>query len=126
VTITATVENTGNEAGTFTAELQIDGEPVDTEDVEVPAGETREVTFAYTFEEAGEYDITVNGVTAGSVTASEGSGTATPGGPEEPGGPIVDPVSPIAILLYVLVVLIVGGLLVYYQREERFPWESGP
>jgi len=68
VEVTATVENTGDRDGTFTAELRVDGTVEETTDVEVPGGETATVTFEPTFPEAGEHTVGVNDARAGTVT----------------------------------------------------------
>ena len=68
VEVTATVENAGDEEGTFHAELRVDGTIVDTRDVTVAAGETETVTFEPTFEEPGEYELSVSDTRAGTVT----------------------------------------------------------
>ena len=68
VTVEATVENTGDRDGTFTAELRVDGTVEGTTDVEVPGGETATVTFEPTFPEAGEHTVGVNDARAGTVT----------------------------------------------------------
>ena len=72
-TITATVENTGNETGTFTAELEEGGDIIDTRDVEVGPNETTTVEFVESFETAGTYDLAVNGVNAGTLDVTEPS-----------------------------------------------------
>jgi hypothetical protein len=73
-TVLATVENTGDAAGTFTAELTVAGVVVDTRAVEVPAGERRTVQFEWTFEESGIYPVGVSGTAAGEVEVSESDG----------------------------------------------------
>jgi len=73
VTITATVENTGNEAGTFTAELEEGGDVISTTDVDVAPGETTTVEFVESFETTGTYDLAVNGVNAGALDVTESS-----------------------------------------------------
>lgn len=68
VEITATVENGGDEAGTHTVDLQADGDVIVTEEVEVAAGETEEITFNELFDDAGEYDLTINNISAGTLS----------------------------------------------------------
>lgn len=65
--ITGTVENGGDRAGTFYAELRIDGVIVDTEEVAIAAGDTEPVTFTHAFDEPGEYEVSINDVPAGTV-----------------------------------------------------------
>ncbi|MDY6764871.1 MAG: CARDB domain-containing protein, partial [Halobacteria archaeon] len=71
VEVTATVENSGGSEGTFTAEL--DGETVASKEVTVGAGQSRTVTFTYTFEEAGEFEVGISGKSAGNLTVEERS-----------------------------------------------------
>lgn len=65
--VTATIENEGDRAGTFHAELRMNDVIVQTEAVEVGAGDTESVTFTGTFSEPGEYDVYVNDTAAGTV-----------------------------------------------------------
>lgn len=65
--ITGRVENEGDRAGTFYAELRVDGVIVETQEVAIPAGDTESVTFTRTFDEPGEYELGVNDVSAGTV-----------------------------------------------------------
>ncbi|GAB3020258.1 right-handed parallel beta-helix repeat-containing protein [Natronobiforma cellulositropha] len=74
VTITADVENAGDAAGEYTAALEIDGSGVATETVSVDAGETESVSFTHAFDTAGAYDVTVDGVEAGTVSVTEPTG----------------------------------------------------
>ncbi|EMA38080.1 CARDB domain-containing protein [Halobiforma nitratireducens] len=71
VTVTATIENVGEESGETTAALVINGETVDEQDVTVDAGATATVTFTETFDEAGEYDVAVGEFDADTITVSE-------------------------------------------------------
>ncbi|EMA63074.1 CARDB domain-containing protein [Halorubrum lipolyticum] len=66
--VTATVENVGNETGTFTAELEEGSTVLNTKDVEVGPGETRDIEFTEPFDTAGTYDLSVNGESAGTLT----------------------------------------------------------
>ena len=92
VTVTAEIANTGDAPGEYTAGLEIDGTVEDTETVEVEPGETEVVEFTYTFEDAGEYEVSVDGAAAGTVTVSEAS---TP--PPSP-SPDPDPEPDISVL----------------------------
>lgn len=65
--VRATVENEGEESGTFHAQLRVDGVIVDTQAVSVGAGETESVTFDGSFGEPGEYEVHVNDTPAGTV-----------------------------------------------------------
>ena len=72
--VTATVENTGGAAGTYTAELTVDGRVVDEQTVTLDAGESADVSFTHTFDEAGDYEIAISGTTVGTVTVEEDAG----------------------------------------------------
>ena len=63
-TVTATVENTGDLSGAYTAELKVGGTVEDTDDVTVATGESETVTFTVSKDEAGTYTIDVGGETA--------------------------------------------------------------
>ncbi|WP_137286964.1 PKD domain-containing protein [Halorussus salinisoli] len=80
VAITATVENTGSEAGEREVALTLFGEQVATKTVEVPAHETKRVTFVRRIDAAGNYTATVGNASAElSVEAeSEDDGPASP------------------------------------------------
>jgi len=71
VDVTATVANTGREAGIAMLELRVDGEVVATRNVTVDPGNTETVTFTRTFEATGVYAVAVNGVAAGSLSVEE-------------------------------------------------------
>ena len=60
VTINATVVNTGGVAGSITVYFYVNGSEIYNETIEVAAGATEYVTYAYTFKEAGTYNVTVD------------------------------------------------------------------
>lgn len=65
--VTATVENRGGSAGTFTGELEADGAVVSTSKVSVDAGDTATVTLQSQTSDEGTYALSVNGTAAGTV-----------------------------------------------------------
>jgi len=69
--VTATVENSGNESGTFTAELTRNGTVTQTGEVSVEGSSTRDVTFTVEPAATGAYDLSVNGVDAGTLTVND-------------------------------------------------------
>ncbi|WP_436923053.1 CARDB domain-containing protein [Halosimplex amylolyticum] len=69
-TVEATLENAGDAAAGHTVELTANGETVATKDVVVPADGTT-VSFEYTADSAGEYDLAVGGTSAGTLTVAE-------------------------------------------------------
>ncbi|ARS91377.1 right-handed parallel beta-helix repeat-containing protein [Natrarchaeobaculum aegyptiacum] len=72
VTITASVENVGDEDGELIVPLEVDGEVIDTETVELDVGNTTPVAFTHAFDTRGEYEVSVGGVDAGTVTVNAG------------------------------------------------------
>lgn len=76
-TVTATVTNTGNTEGSFDVELTVGGEVVQTETVQLAAGESQEVTFDIGFDESGLKQIEVSDVDAG-VIVVDAVATPTP------------------------------------------------
>ena len=63
VKINVTVVNTGDIEGNITVRLYINGEEVDNKTVTVGGNETKYVTFNYTFEKPGTYNVSVNNLT---------------------------------------------------------------
>jgi PGF-CTERM protein len=83
VAVTATVENTGSRTVEETVALTLFGEQVATRTVEVPGGETREVTFVRQIDAAGAYTAKVGNETAVVEVTDEGSDDG-PSAPEVP------------------------------------------
>ena len=69
--IVATVENVGDAHGARYVELTVGGLVVDSIEVEVPAGETREVTFEREFTETGVYTIAVDGIETDDIVVGQ-------------------------------------------------------
>ena len=61
VTITGSISNTGDAAGSRTVTLEINGAVEDTQDVTVAAGGSREVTFTVTRDQPGIYNVEIEG-----------------------------------------------------------------
>jgi len=61
-TITASVANDGGQGGTYTAELKLNGETVDTKTVTLSAGQSRQVSFTVSELEYGQYEVEVAGL----------------------------------------------------------------
>ena len=100
VAITVFVANTGGESGSYTVVLKIDGVKEAEETVTVAAGDSQDVSFSVTKEEAGSYTVAVNGL-SGSFTV-----VALPPGVNWPliGGIIAAAVIVAGLLIYFLVV----------------------
>lgn len=62
VTITATVTNDGGQEGTYTAELKINGETIDSQEVTLDAGQSEQVSFTLSGMENGQYEVVVSGL----------------------------------------------------------------
>jgi len=69
VTIAVSVANTGGESGSYTVVLKIDEVKEDEETVTVAAGESEDVSFSVTKDEAGSYAVAVDGL-SGSFTVA--------------------------------------------------------
>jgi PGF-CTERM protein len=85
VEITAMVENTGGEAGEQNVTLTMFDEEIATKSVEVPAGETTEVTFERRVDAAGNYTVEVNDRTADLGVAESNDGGLSDEAPDVPG-----------------------------------------
>ncbi|MFC7114203.1 CARDB domain-containing protein [Natronoarchaeum sp. GCM10025703] len=75
VDVTATVANVGDQDGTFTAELAVDGIVYQSKPVTVAAGEEATVTFTRQFTRGGTLSVSVSGADAGTVTVGSSGGT---------------------------------------------------
>ena len=69
VTITANVANDGGQEGTYTVELKLNGETVDTEIVTLGAGQSQWVSFTLSEMDYGQYEVEVAGL-SGEFTTS--------------------------------------------------------
>jgi hypothetical protein len=69
VTITANVANDGGQSGTYTVELKLNGETVDTKIVTLGAGQSQQVSFIRSGLDYGQYEVNVAGL-SGTFTAS--------------------------------------------------------
>lgn len=71
VTVSVEVTNVGEEVGSHTVELTVDGESFDSEEVEVDGGQTETVTFQVSREEEGVYDLQVSDLSQSFEVAEE-------------------------------------------------------
>jgi len=62
VTITADVANDGGQEGTYTVELKISGEIIDSEVVTLDAGQSEQVSFTLSGMDPGQYEVEVSGL----------------------------------------------------------------
>jgi uncharacterized membrane protein len=65
---TATIANSGDQPGTFTAELAINGVVYQTQTVEIAPGEETTVTFTQSFPSKGTYRVGISDTTAGEIS----------------------------------------------------------
>jgi len=118
VNVTATLENTGDVAGNVTLTFTANGEEVESRTVSVDAGDTVVETYSFSSSQSGDYDIAVNGVSAGTVSVqgetqspgSDGNMTQTPRDGDSEGAPLL-------IIGIVIVALILVGAAAYTLRE---------
>ncbi|MFC6727956.1 CARDB domain-containing protein, partial [Natronoarchaeum mannanilyticum] len=78
VDVQATVQNDGAVAGTFPVEITVDGEAIDTREIELDSGESRDIAVETTFDETGSYEIAVANTTA-TVEVSDDAGGGSGG-----------------------------------------------
>ena len=71
VTISATIENRGDETGTYTAELVLNGKVVGTQDVSLAGGEQKQVRFVMSGVSAGAYNIQLAGLSGKFASSQE-------------------------------------------------------
>jgi hypothetical protein len=70
VTITANIANDGGQSGTYTVELKLNGETVDTKIVTLGAGQSQPVSFTRSGLDYGQYEVNVAGL-SGTFTTSQ-------------------------------------------------------
>ena len=64
VTIAASVANDGGQEGTYTVELKLSGETVDSKEVTLAAGQSQQVSFALSGMDYGRYEVEVAGLSS--------------------------------------------------------------
>ena len=72
ITIGALVTNTGNTTGSHEVTFSIDDTVVHTEEVTIDAGKSQMVTYTTTIDEAGSYNVAVNGTGISYTVAAKG------------------------------------------------------
>ncbi|AGN01442.1 peptidase S8/S53 subtilisin kexin sedolisin [Salinarchaeum sp. Harcht-Bsk1] len=70
VSVDVRVDNDGNEDGEYTATLTADGQTVDSETLSINANWHETFTLSATFDEAGTYQLAIDGESAGTVTVT--------------------------------------------------------
>jgi len=70
LSVSATVENTDEQAGTYNASLVVDGTAVQWENGTLDGGDSTSVSFVTAFDSTGEYSVTVDELSAGQVTVT--------------------------------------------------------
>lgn len=79
VTITATVENTGDRSGSIDVTFRADGSAVETTTVDVAAASNTTVTHDVTFSTAGNHTVSVADLDATDITVTDGGGSPLSG-----------------------------------------------
>ena len=90
VSIKVTVSNSGDLEGTYSVELKVDGQVVETQEVTLGGGESGDVTFTTTSAIAGRHSVSVAG-RSGSFTVRAQEGPVTPTEPTTPEPPTPEP-----------------------------------
>jgi len=78
VTVSIELENTGDKIAHETISLQADGQTVVSEDVRLSSGATHEARLTHRFAAPGEYDLTVDSPSLGSLSAGTVTVTGDP------------------------------------------------
>lgn len=66
--VNATIENRGDDRGVYTAALAVNGTVVTTKTRPIPAGDSIRIRLNYLINRSGEFPISVNGTSAGTLT----------------------------------------------------------
>ena len=103
VTVTVTVENTGEESGSYTVEVELDGTMVDSESVTLDGGASTTVSFTVSSETEGSHTVSVD-------TLSESFTVEAP----PAGFPWTT-----AIIVIILVAAVAGYLYMQQQKKEE-------
>jgi len=115
VSISVKIANTGGEASSYDVVLKINGQPVSTKTVSLEPGASTTVTFSYTPETEGTYEIDVSGL-GGSLTVTKPEEAAVGGAPW----------LLIATVAAVVVIAIVIGALLLLKRRSQKPLPPPP
>jgi len=113
VTITVSVANTGGKSGSYSVLLKINGVKETDRTVTVAAGESQEVSFSVTREEAGSYTVDVDGL-SGSFTV-----VAPPEEEEEEEEVLTEPGINWPLIGAIIGGVIVVGLIIYFLVFRR-------
>jgi hypothetical protein len=97
VTVSLNVANDGEESGSYTVELKINGQTTDSKAVTLSGGQSEQVSFTVSASAAGTYDTSASGL-SGSFTVEESSNWW--------------------IYLIIAAVVILGGVLVFLVRRR--------
>jgi hypothetical protein len=119
VSLGLTVTNEGDLPGSYAVTLTLDGEEVETREVALEGGESREITFTVNTEQAGTHSIDINGLTGEfevEERVEEAAAPAPAPAPEVAPEPITEP-EPARSTNWWLIggtSLLVSGCLVFY------------
>jgi hypothetical protein len=90
ITISVNVANTGEQAGSYSLTLKVDGAVEATKDITVAAGSSQNVTFATAKDLPGSYSVDINGLSGTFVVKEAPSVPPAP----EPASPAPEPAPP--------------------------------
>ncbi|MGM0592778.1 MAG: PQQ-binding-like beta-propeller repeat protein, partial [Halobacteriota archaeon] len=92
VDATIEVTNLGGGAGTYTAQLEVDGQAIASQSEELQPAETTTFTFTQEFDTPGTFDVSINGEPLGTLTVTEPEDDSGSDGPDpDPSPPEPDP-----------------------------------
>jgi hypothetical protein len=121
VTISVTVSNTGDLAGTYELALKLDGRVIDTKEVSLNEKESRQAEFILSRDTPGVYIVNINDLLFGLFRVYPPSPPLETGGivppttpaesPAEPIEPAEKPATPMPISLWIIIGVVAGGVL---------------
>ncbi|MHB9287018.1 PKD domain-containing protein [Halobacteriales archaeon Cl-PHB] len=120
-TLDVTLRNEGDLEGSYTVEMVSDGTVLESTEATVPASEFATVSLTHQFDEAGDYTITVDGETAGTVVVESPDGAEPPDDETPAADPGADEDGGSAALLGLLglaAVALVAAYLFYARRGD--------
>lgn len=91
VEIEAEIANTGGADGSFTVDLVIDGETVESQSVALAAGGSKQIVFEHTFDDSGTHTVRINSAPVGEIEVREPSVGGGGGGGGAPAPPVTEP-----------------------------------
>jgi len=122
VIISVEVNNTGEEAGSYTVTLKIDGVVEASKDITINAGDSQKVSFTTVRDLPGGYTVDVNGLSgAFEVVEEVSSAPPSPPSPPSPPAPPTAPAEPInwPVLWGVIGGVVLVGLTIFLLARRK-------